>query len=125
MRGLASTLVFDAAIVFLVYVHRSGIVYLESPPLWWHTVYGLVFAMFCASMTLFVPAVLLRFSQSSLWPLDAMQKQAYGIYLLHFIPLIWLQYLIADPPLPAFVKFMIVFAITLSTSWLATAALRK
>ena len=76
-------------------------------------------------MTLFVPAVFLRFSQSSLWPLDAMQKQAYGIYLLHFIPLIWLQYLIADPPLPAFVKFMIVFAITLSTSWLATAALRK
>jgi len=124
-RWLAAALSFYAAIVFLVYVHRSGLVDLKSPPLWWHTAYGLVFAMFCASMTLFVPAVFLRFSQTSLWPLDAMQKQAYGIYLLHFIPLIWLQYLIYDPPLPAFVKFMIVFAVTLSTSWLVTAALRK
>ena len=33
-----------------------------------------------------------------------MQKQAYGIYLLHFIPLIWLQYLVTDPPLPAFAQ---------------------
>ena len=118
-------LAFYAGIIFLVYVHRSGLVDLRSPPLWWHTAYSLAFAIFCASMTLFVPAVFLRFSQASLWPLDAMQKQAYGIYLLHFIPLIWLQYLITDPPLPAFAKFMIVFAVTLSTSWLATAALRK
>ena len=49
-----------------------------------------------------------------------MQQQAYGIYLLHFIPLIWLQYLVNDPPLPAVVKFAIVFAGTLSTSWVAT-----
>jgi surface polysaccharide O-acyltransferase-like enzyme len=124
-RWLASALLFYAAIIFLVYVHRSGLVDLKSPPLWWHTAYGLVFAMFCASMTLFVPAVFLRFSQGLRWPLDAMRKQAYGIYLLHFIPLIWLQYLITDPPLPAFAKFMIVFAVTLSTSWLAAAALRK
>jgi surface polysaccharide O-acyltransferase-like enzyme len=106
-------------------VHRSGLVDLKSPPLWWQATYGLVFAMFCASMTFFVPAVFLRLAPSSLWPLDAMQKQAYGIYLVHFIPLIWLQYLIYDPPLPAFMKSMIVLAVTLSTSWLATAALRK
>jgi peptidoglycan/LPS O-acetylase OafA/YrhL len=124
-RWLASALLFYAAIVFLVYVHRSGLVDLKSPPLWWHTAYGLVFVMFCASMTLFVPAVFLRFSQASPWPLDAMQKQAYGIYLLHFIPLIWLQYLISAPPLPAFAKFIIVLAGTLSASWLATAVLRK
>jgi peptidoglycan/LPS O-acetylase OafA/YrhL len=54
-----------------------------------------------------------------------MQKQAYGIYLVHFIPLIWMQYVLTDPPLPAFVKFMMVFAVTLSTSWAATLALRK
>jgi surface polysaccharide O-acyltransferase-like enzyme len=54
-----------------------------------------------------------------------MQRQAYGIYLLHFIPLIWLQYLVTDPPLPAFVKSAIVFVGTLSASWLATMGLRK
>lgn len=40
----------------------------------------------------------------------------YGIYLLHFVPLIWLQCLIYDPAFPAFVKFSIVFAGTLSAS---------
>ena len=76
-------------------------------------------------MTFTVPAVFLRFAQSSFRLLDAMQPQAYGIYLLHFIPLIWLQYLIYDPPYPAFVKFAIVFAGTLSLSWALTFLLRR
>jgi peptidoglycan/LPS O-acetylase OafA/YrhL len=118
-------LAFYASIVFLVFVHHSGLIDLKSPPLWWHTAYGLVFAMFCASMTSSVPAVFLRFAKSSSWPLDAMQKNAYGIYLLHFIPLIWMQYLVYDLSLPAFAKFAIVFAVTLSTSWAATSLLRR
>jgi surface polysaccharide O-acyltransferase-like enzyme len=54
-----------------------------------------------------------------------MQPSAYGIYLVHFIPLIWLQYLVYDPAFPAFVKFAIVFAGTLSTSWGFAVLLRK
>jgi hypothetical protein len=118
-------LAFYASIVFLVYVHHSGLIDLKSPPLWWHTAYGLVFAMFCASMTSSVPAVFLRFAKSPSWPLDAIQKNAYGIYLLHFIPLIWMQYLVYDLSLPAFAKFAVVFAVTLSTSWAATSLLRR
>ena len=57
--------------------------------------------------------------------LDAMRPQAYGIYLLHFIPLIWLQYAVYDPAFPAFVKFAIVFTGTLSMSWALTILLRK
>jgi peptidoglycan/LPS O-acetylase OafA/YrhL len=51
--------------------------------------------------------------------------RAYGIYLLHFIPLIWLQYVVYDPAFPAFVKFAIVFTGTLSMSWALTVLLRK
>jgi surface polysaccharide O-acyltransferase-like enzyme len=76
-------------------------------------------------MTFAVPAMFLHAARSKVWLLDAMQKQAYGIYLVHFIPLIWMQYVLTDPPLPAFVKFMMVLAVTLSTSWAATMALRK
>jgi surface polysaccharide O-acyltransferase-like enzyme len=122
---LAFALLFYAGIIGLVYVHRSGLIDLRSPPLWWQTAYGIVFAMFSASMTFVVPAVFLHVARSTVWPLDVMQKQAYGIYLIHFIPLIWLQYLVYDPPLPAFAKFAIVFAVTLSTSWAATVVLRK
>jgi hypothetical protein len=113
------------AILLMVYTHRSGLVDFNSPPLWWHTAYGLAFAMFSAAMTFTVPAVFLRFDRSSFWLLDAMQPSAYGIYLLHFIPLIWLQYLVYDPAFPAFVKFAIVFTGTLSMSWALTVLPQK
>jgi surface polysaccharide O-acyltransferase-like enzyme len=124
-RWLAFALAFYGAIILLVYVHRSGLIALRTPPLWWQAAYGLAFALFCAAMTFTLPAVFLRFGRSKVRLLDAMQPSAYGIYLLHFIPLIWLQYIIAEPPLPAFVKFLIVFAGTLSMSWAATLLLRR
>jgi peptidoglycan/LPS O-acetylase OafA/YrhL len=122
---LAAALVAYAAILLLVYVHRSGMIDLRSPPLWWHATYGIAFALFAAAMTFTVPAYFLRFAKLPFRFLDAMQRQAYGIYLLHFIPLIWLQYLVYDPPLPAIVKSAIVFIGTLSASWLATMGLRR
>jgi hypothetical protein len=77
-------LVLDAiasygAILLMVYTHHSGLVDFNSPPLWWHTAYGLAFAMFSAAMTFTAPAVFLRFDRSSFWLLDAMQPSAYGI----------------------------------------------
>ena len=78
-----------------------------------------------AAMTFTVPAVFLRFERSSFGLLDAMRPSAYGIYLLHFIPLIWLQYAVYDPAFPAFAKFAIVFTGTLSISWALTVLLRK
>jgi hypothetical protein len=125
MVWFAFALVFYGAILLLVYAHHNWIADFRSPPLWWHTAYGVSFAMFCASMTLTIPAVFLHFARSQLRLLDAMQPSAYGIYLVHFIPLIWLQYLVYDPALPAFVKFAIVFAGTLSTSWGLAVLLRK
>ncbi len=116
---------FYGAILLLVYAHHNWLADFNSPPLWWRAAYGLAFAMFSAAMTFTVPAVFLRFARSSLWLLDAMQPSAYGIYLLHFIFLIWLQYIVYDPAFPAFVKFAIVFTGTLSMSWALTALLRR
>jgi hypothetical protein len=125
MVWLGFAVVSYGAILLLVYTHHSGLIDLNSPPLWWHTAYGLAFATFSAAMTFTVPAVFLRFERSSFSLLDAMRPSAYGIYLLHFIPLIWLQYVVYDPAFPAFVKFAIVFTGTLSISWALTVLLRK
>jgi hypothetical protein len=125
MVWLGFALASHGAILLMVYTHHSGLIDFSSPPLWWHTAYGLAFAMFSAAMTFTVPAVFLRFDRSSFWLLDAMRPSAYGIYLLHFIPLIWLQYVVYDPVFPAFVKFAIVFTGTLSVSWALTVLLRK
>jgi surface polysaccharide O-acyltransferase-like enzyme len=81
--------------------------------------------MFSAAMTFTVPAFFLQFAQSRFRFLDAMQPSAYGIYLVHFVPLIWLQYLVYEPPLPVFAKFAIVFLGTLFISWGATILLRR
>jgi surface polysaccharide O-acyltransferase-like enzyme len=70
-------------------------------------------------------AVYLTSAKSSLRLLDAIQPSAYGIYLVHYIFIIWLQYAVYDPAWPAFVKFLIVFIGTLSGSWALVVALRK
>lgn len=116
---------FYGAILLLVYAHHNWLADFNSPPLWWRTAYGLAFAMFSAAMTFTVATIFLRFARSSLWLFDAMQPSAYGIFLLHFIFLIWLQYIVYDPAFPAFVKFAIVFTGTLSMSWALTVLLRK
>jgi hypothetical protein len=139
---LTFAIAFYGAILFLVYAHHNWVADFESPPMLCYTpaalsplrrqnpreepgalaaharmAYGLAFAMFSAAMAFTVPAVSLRFARSSVWLLDVMLPSAYGIYLLHFIPLIWFQYLVYDPYFPAFVKCAIVFTATLSMSW--------
>jgi hypothetical protein len=122
---LTFAIAFYGAILFLVYAHHNWVADFVSPPMLWRMAYGLAFAMFNAAMAFAVPAVSLRFARSSVWLLDVMRPSAYGIYLLHFIPLIWFQYLVYDPYFPAFVKFAIVFTGTLSMSWALTVLLRK
>jgi peptidoglycan/LPS O-acetylase OafA/YrhL len=122
---LAFAILFYGAILLLVYAHHNWISNFDSPALWWKTAYGLGFAMFSAAMAFTVPTILLRLARSSLRLLDAMQPSAYGIYLLHYIFIIWLQYFVFDPAFPAGVKAAIVFVGTLSGSWALTVLLRK
>jgi surface polysaccharide O-acyltransferase-like enzyme len=96
-----------------------------SPTLVWKTGYGLAFASYSAAMTFSVTAIFLRTANSPCRLFDALQPSAYGIYLVHYIFIIWLQYAVYDYSLPAFIKFAIVFAGTLSMSWGLTVALRK
>jgi surface polysaccharide O-acyltransferase-like enzyme len=96
-----------------------------SPALWWRAAYGTGFAIFSAVMAFTVLATSLRLSRASLWLLDAMQPSAYGIFLFHYMFIIWMQYFVYDPAWPAGVKAAIVFTVTLGGSWLLTVLLRK
>jgi surface polysaccharide O-acyltransferase-like enzyme len=81
--------------------------------------------LFSAAMTSAEVAVFVRFAKSRLSLLDALRPSAYGIFLVHYIFIIWLQYYVYDFSLPAFVKFALVFAGTLSLSWGLVVLLRK
>jgi len=122
---LAVALVFYAAILFLVYVHHNWVASFNAPPLSWRVGYGLAFALFSGAMAFVEPGIFLRFAKTPLRLLDAMRPSAYGIFLTHYIFIIWLQYAVFDPPLSPFVKFAIVFVGTLAGSWATTILLRK
>jgi surface polysaccharide O-acyltransferase-like enzyme len=122
---LAFAVLFLGLILLLIYAHHNWIENFASPALWWTTAYGIAFAMFSAAMAFTVPTISLRLSRSSPRLLDAMQPSAYGIFLFHYMFIIWLQYVVYDPAWPAGVKAAIVFAGTLGGSWLLTVWLRK
>jgi peptidoglycan/LPS O-acetylase OafA/YrhL len=122
---LAFAVLFYGAILLLVYTHHNWMADFDSPALWWKIAYGLAFAMFSAAMAFTVPATSLRLARSSLGLLDAMQPSAYGIYLLHYVFIIWLQYVVYEASFAAGVKAAIVFVGTLSGSWALTVLLRK
>src|SRR6202171_1823199 len=122
---LAFALVFYLAILVLVYAHHNWVADFDSPPLLWRVSYGLAFAAYSAAMVFTVSAFFLRFTGPGSGLLDAMQPSAYGIYLLHYIFIVWLQYAVYDHSFPAVVKFAIVFAGTLSMSWGSTVMVRK
>ena len=69
-------------------------------------------------------AASLRFGAVRSRLFDGLSKNAFGIYLLHYAPLVWLQYALLDAPLPAIAKASIVFGGTLALAFAATVALR-
>jgi peptidoglycan/LPS O-acetylase OafA/YrhL len=122
---LAFAALFYGAILLLVYAHHNWVANFNSPPWSWRVAYGLAFALFSAAMTTAEISTFVRFARSPLTFLDALRPSAYGIFLVHYIFIIYLQYAIYAPPLPALVKFAIVFVGTLSLSWATVLLIRK
>jgi fucose 4-O-acetylase-like acetyltransferase len=128
---LAATAVSFASLIGLIYDKREFLPDPNSPPSWWNAAHALAFACFSASQTVNVLALFLRFDSRGRSILDPLQESSFGIYLIHYVPLLWLQYAlygIALAPVPqatAILKALIVFAATLAISWLATVALRR
>lgn len=117
---LAAAATFYLAILGLVYVHHNWPMNFNAPPLWWSTAYALAFALFSASMVFTVLSIALGTASRKWRLLDALQPSAYGVYLFHYIFIIWLQYAVFHLALPAGVKFTIVFVGTLTLSWAIT-----
>ncbi len=121
----AFALLFYGAILVLVYAHHNWVADFNSPPWSWRIGYGLAFALFSAAMTFAEPSFFLRFADANWRWMDALRPSAYGIFLIHYIFIIWLQYAVFDYSWSPFVKFALVFAGTLALSWATVVLLRK
>lgn len=54
-----------------------------------------------------------------------LSENAFGIYLIHYIFVIWLQFALLNVRLPVFIKFIIVFFVALAASWTIINLARK
>jgi hypothetical protein len=128
---LAATVVSYSSILALIYIKHSVLPDVNHQPFWWELAYALSFVAYSAAQTFNIMALFLRFSNDGSSVLDPLRDSAYGIYLIHYVPVLWLQYAMFDmsfgpvPQLSAIIKAAIVFVLTLLSSWAATAALRK
>lgn len=91
----------------------------------WQIIASLVFTLTCATTSMAMLAVFVRFAKKSHGIFDSLRNNAYGIYLLHYIFVIWLQYALLKSHLSGFNKLTIVFSSALALSWITTAALRR
>jgi Acyltransferase family len=94
-------------------------------PSWYLASYGLCFVLFSASILFLILAFFLHSKAPGPTLLDRMQADAYGMFLVHYPIVLWLQYWLFDFDWPAIVKAAIAFVTTVVLSWAATAGLRK
>jgi surface polysaccharide O-acyltransferase-like enzyme len=109
----------------LIYIKREILGNPVLLPHWYEGIYGFFFAAFSVAIMFLILAYFLRFKQSGWGILDPMQPDAYGIFLVHYPIVLWLQYWLFDFDLPAIVKALVAFVLTVALSWAVTAALRK
>jgi peptidoglycan/LPS O-acetylase OafA/YrhL len=76
-----------------------------------------------ASACLALAAVFLRFAGRQRPVFESLADNAYGIYLVHYVFVIWLQYMLLHAPLFAVAKAAIVFTGTVTLSWAITAVI--
>jgi surface polysaccharide O-acyltransferase-like enzyme len=69
-------------------------------------------------------ALVVRFARPWRWA-DSLSANAYGIYLMHYAFVIWIQYVALRWTLPAFVKGIAVSLATVGISWMTVALLRQ
>ncbi|HVN86568.1 MAG TPA: acyltransferase [Candidatus Binatia bacterium] len=87
--------------------------------------FGRWFVIACAAISFAFLALFLRFANRRFAIVESLNDNAYGIYLIHYLFVVWLQYALLASGLSPIAKGVIVFATVLTLSWGAVAALRR
>ena len=117
---VAALVAFGLAAVVLV-----GSLSTHGAPSVWATANGIAFVLSCAASAFCFLAVFVRFARTRVKAFDSLTDSAYGMYLIHYAFVTWLQYALLKAALPAVAKGPLVFVGTVALSWGATVALRR
>lgn len=83
------------------------------------------YVLACAAGCFFLIAATLRFAAKRSPILGNLGADAYALYLLHYVFVVWLQYALLALPLPAVLKAAVVFAVTLICTWTTASAVQR
>ena len=109
----------------LIFIKREILGNPGHLPDWYEASYAVCFTVFSVAILFLILAYFLRFACSGKSIFDAMQADAFGIFLVHYPIALWLQYWLFDFDLPAIVKVAIGLTLTIALSWALTRALRQ
>lgn len=91
----------------------------------WGSIAAVLWAISCAVSGFAFLAVFARFARRTVRWFDSLRDNSYGIYLIHYAFVSWVQYAMLRSAMPAVLKGLAVFAGALALSWITVAALRK
>lgn len=91
----------------------------------WLDVYAAAFVIFCAAACFALCAVFLRFGGRPGAAWDGLATNSYGVYLLHYPVVTWVQYALLGSSAGAAVKASTTFAVAVLASWGGVILLRR
>jgi Acyltransferase family len=109
--------------VLVVVTHPA--MHLAMSPFGRELIVAIVWVQSCTAGILGLLALFLRFGHTRIRIMDSLCENSYGIYLVHYLFVIWLQYFLLRVALPALAKGSIVLLASLGLSWASVAALRR
>jgi peptidoglycan/LPS O-acetylase OafA/YrhL len=119
---LCSLLAFGFCIVMLLATLAS--LTQGHSALGWKTLGNLGFVICCAASGLAFLGLFLRYARRPRSILDSLSNNAYGIYLIHYPIVSWLQYALLTSPISGAAKGCLVLSGALVMSWVVSASVR-
>jgi Acyltransferase family len=117
---VAALVVFALALTVIVVAMTAG-----AGARGWEIGGDLAFVVCCAMSGFGFLALFTRFARNRNRVFDSLRDNVYGMYIVHYAIVGWLQLALLTAPLPALAKGTLAFLGTLALSWAATAALRR
>ena len=84
----------------------------------------IAFVVCCWAIVFGMTGLFLRFAKRRIRIFDSLSENSYGIYIVHYVFVTWLQYLLLGSDLAPLVKGIVVFVGTLILSWVLVASIR-
>lgn len=109
--GLMSFMVFNMIVVVVTPMERT--IFSE-----------IAFVVCCCANVSGMTGLFLRFAKRRVRIFDSLSENSYGIYIVHYVFVAWLQYLLLGSGLAPLMKGIVVFVGTLILSWVLVASIR-